>query len=119
MMARVQNSETTAAKSTAKKTPSKDRAGNTSRADAAKKNRTRTSAKPAEKKRTKRAEFTEISVTMTRFKETKGAWQYREVDDNEKVIDDFKESHIGSIYLRKSDVGDDAPESITVTVAVE
>lgn len=70
----------------------------------------------AVKSKTKKS-VDEISVTMKRVKETKGAYQYKEVDDAGDVIEDFSEVKIGSIYVRKDALdGQKGPKEITVTV---
>lgn len=74
----------------------------------------KTAEKPAKKEK---ASSGEVTVEMLRFKETPGAFQYREVDDDGDVITDFKEAKIGSIYLRKDAVGENGPKKITITVA--
>lgn len=59
-----------------------------------------------------------VSVTMKRVKETKGAYQYKEVDDDGEVIEDFNEVKIGSIYIRKDALdGAKGPKEITVTAS--
>lgn len=56
-----------------------------------------------------------ISVQMKRVKETKGAYQYSEIDDDGNVIEDFREVKIGSIYIRKDALdGKKGPKEITV-----
>lgn len=56
-----------------------------------------------------------ISVQMKRVKETKGAYQYSEMDDDGNVIEDFREVKIGSIYVRKDALdGKKGPKEITV-----
>jgi len=56
-----------------------------------------------------------ISVQMKRVKETKGAYQYSEIDDDGNVIEDFREVKIGSIYVRKDALdGKKGPKEITV-----
>lgn len=59
--------------------------------------------------------MSKISVTMKRVKETKGAYQYSEVDDDGNKIEDFRETKIGSIYIRKDALdGEKGPKEITV-----
>lgn len=56
-----------------------------------------------------------VKVEMKQVKETKGAFQYAEVDEDRKIIDDFREVKIGSMYLRKDALdGEKAPKFITV-----
>lgn len=56
-----------------------------------------------------------ISVQMKRVKETKGAYQYSEIDDDGNVVEDFREVKIGSIYVRKDALdGKKGPKEITV-----
>ena len=56
-----------------------------------------------------------IAVQMLRIKETKGAYQYSEIDDDGNVIEDFREVKIGSIYVRKDALdGKKGPKEITV-----
>jgi len=49
-----------------------------------------------------------IECTFTHAKETKGAHQYKE-----DATDDYK---IGSLYLRKTALGGDVPQTIKATV---
>jgi len=59
-----------------------------------------------------------VSVTMKRVKETKGAYQYKEIDEDGTVIEDFTEVKIGSMYLRKDALdGEKGPKTITVSVS--
>ena len=51
-----------------------------------------------------------ITCTFTRSKETKGAYQYKE---------DAEDYKIGSLYLRKTALGGDTPETITATVTYQ
>lgn len=48
-------------------------------------------------------------------KETKGAVQYKEVDDKGQEID-FANAKIGTIYVRKSTFGSSFPKAIQVAV---
>ena len=60
-----------------------------------------------------------MNKMVVRFKlerETKGAVRYEEVDKsgNKKAIADG--ATVGTLYLRKSSVGDAIPKSLTVTI---
>lgn len=64
------------------------------------------------------------TVKFVLTKTTKGACVYGEVDDKGRVIDTRSEgldaANIGTLYLRKKHLGcgdDDAPKSVTVTIA--
>lgn len=70
----------------------------------------------SKKSRRRKAEL-ELTVRMVKLKETKGAYQYGPVDDDDNPIEDYKETTVGAIYIRKSVFDDvDAPEYIEVTV---
>lgn len=57
-------------------------------------------------------------VKMNLLKETKGALRFQEVDDAGQIIDDFRVSKIGSIYLRKELFEDGKyPKSIRVSAS--
>jgi hypothetical protein len=51
-----------------------------------------------------------IVCKFTHKKETPGAHQYKEIDDDYKI---------GSIYLRKTALGGDTPTEITATVTYQ
>lgn len=56
-----------------------------------------------------------VKVKMKKIKETKGAFQYSEIDADGEVIEDFREVKIGSIYIRKDALEDGkGPKKITV-----
>ena len=58
-----------------------------------------------------------IVVTMKRFKETKGAYQYKETDDAGTIIEDFTDVKVGSLYIRKDALdGAKGPKTIEVTI---
>lgn len=85
---------------------------NTKVSTKAKKTNTETKAKTKKAK----VESGEVTVEMIQAKETPGAFQFREVDDDGDIIEDFKTVKIGSIYLRKDALDGAAPEKISVTV---
>lgn len=59
------------------------------------------------------------TVRMQHAKETKGAHQYREVDENNKTLE-MVDAHIGQLYVRKTALnGSQAPNVIKVTIDVE
>ena len=49
---------------------------------------------------------------------TKGAHRFQEVDKNGKVLTTNDDAVIGTLYLRKSKVGDKEPKSIKMTLEV-
>lgn len=56
-----------------------------------------------------------VTVTFKHAKETKNAHQFSEVDAKGKPVE-MADAKIGSIYMKKSVVGENAPATITVTV---
>jgi len=54
-----------------------------------------------------------ITVKMQRVKETSGAYQYKELNEDGNVIDDFRSCKIGTIYIRKPN-----PTPILITVTI-
>lgn len=61
--------------------------------------------------------FTERTVMMDLEKETKGAVQYKEVNDMGAQVP-IADALMGTLYLRKSALGSHLPSSIKVTVSV-
>jgi len=58
-----------------------------------------------------------ISITAKRVKETKGAYQYSETDEDGNVIEDFRDTKIGSFYIRKDALdGKKGPKEVTLIV---
>lgn len=58
-----------------------------------------------------------VVVKAKRVKETKGAYQYSEVDDDGEVVENFADTKIGSIYLRKDALdGKKGPKEIKIIV---
>ena len=67
-------------------------------------------AQPHKHNRGKNMTTKTIECLFTHSKETKGAHQYKE------DADDYK---IGSLYLRKTALGGDVPQTITATVTYQ
>lgn len=64
--------------------------------------------------------FREQSFTMTQIRETPGTFVYAQLDDNDDVIENVRETVLGQVYLQKSILnGAAAPKRIFVTVAAE
>lgn len=57
-----------------------------------------------------------FSINMLLAKETKGALQYKEVDEKGNVAD-YHDAKIGTLYCRKS-AFDSTPKALTVSVTV-
>jgi len=59
----------------------------------------------------------EISLTFVHGRETKNTHVFNEVDAKGNVLE-VADAVVGAIYVKKSAIGDAAPESITVNITV-
>ena len=57
----------------------------------------------------------EISLTFVHGRETKNTHVFNEVDAKGNVLE-VADAVVGAIYLKKSAIGETAPESISVTI---
>ncbi len=57
------------------------------------------------------------TVNFAFEKSTKGAHRFKEVDGDNNPIE-YTEAAIGTLYIRKSFFGDNAPKSLTVDITV-
>lgn len=60
----------------------------------------------------------EIKVKFVHERSTKGAHRYQEVDKDGKTLTTSDDAVVGSLYLRKSKIGEDAPKTIHMTLAL-
>ncbi len=59
---------------------------------------------------------TRTEVFFALEKSTKGAHRYMEVDDNSNQVKVKDGALIGTLYLRKTFIGDNPPQAITVII---
>lgn len=57
----------------------------------------------------------EFAVRFARKHETKGAVRFQEVDNKGNIVE-FKESQIGTLYIRKNALQLPFPDFVTVTI---
>lgn len=70
-------------------------------------------------KKTSKKKFESFTVELVFAKETSGTYLYKETDSDGDIIEDMRETKIGNLYIRKSNVPDgNYPERISVTVEV-
>ena len=72
---------------------------------------------PKNKKSRKQVADLDIEVDMELVKETKGAVQYAELDEDGDLVEKLRDCLVGRLYLRKETFdGDEPPERITVSI---
>jgi hypothetical protein len=57
-----------------------------------------------------------FSADFELVKETKGAYQFRELDANDELIKEIRDSKIGILYVRKTSFTKASPTKLKVTV---
>lgn len=70
-----------------------------------------------QEKKIKMAKDKDTVVVNFQFeRSTKGAHRFQEVDDKGKVLTTNDDAVVGTLYLRKSGVGDKEPKNAKVTI---